>query len=279
MKRRTAPTTAAQVNVRRVYLESRYGQLHVRTAFPSTGGFDEGTPLVCLHAGPVSSRMFAGLLADLGRERSIYAPDLPGCGESDAPATPLALADYVAAIGDLLDTLRLRQIDVLGQGAGAVLALELALARPEQVRRAVVLSLSGATRAAQAALPAAPPVPPLAADGSHLAPVWQSAAEAGGARRSLEQLAVDVAERLRNGPRVGWLDHAVGRWDARSRLPLVKQPVLWLRPHDRAAEQAPTLASLLPQHQLVDLPDQDASILDVAPAAVATRARAFYDAV
>ncbi|MBS0395110.1 MAG: hypothetical protein JSR54_10820, partial [Proteobacteria bacterium] len=90
----------AVVNLRRAYFECRYGQLHVRTAFPSTGGFDEATPLVCLHEGARSGASFAALLPALGVDRSIYACDLPGCGLSDPPLAAPAVGDYAAAIGD-----------------------------------------------------------------------------------------------------------------------------------------------------------------------------------
>ena len=33
--------TDASVRTRRAYFDFRFGQLHVRTAFPTTGGFDE----------------------------------------------------------------------------------------------------------------------------------------------------------------------------------------------------------------------------------------------
>ena len=136
--RKSPPVT---VHLRKMYVDCRYGQLHLHTAFPSSGGFDERTPLVCLHPGPLSGKVFRALLADLGRDRSVYAPDLPGCGESDAPEAPPTMADYAAAVGDLLDTLRLRQVDVLGYQTGSLAAAELALARPNQARRLVFAGL------------------------------------------------------------------------------------------------------------------------------------------
>lgn len=135
------PAAAAPVvNLRRAYLECRYGQLHVRTAFPSTGGFDEHAPLVLLHDCPRSSREFVPFLPVIATDRSIYAPDAPGYGSSDAPRNAPAIADYAAAIGDFLDNLRLRHVDVLGHGTGAAIAAELALQRPAAVRK-VILSL------------------------------------------------------------------------------------------------------------------------------------------
>jgi pimeloyl-ACP methyl ester carboxylesterase len=131
----------AEPRVRRGYFECRYGQLHVHIAIPPGGGFEEGTPLVCLHGTQGSGRTFTGLLALTGRDRSVYAPDLPGYGESDGPSQALSVAEFAAAIGDFLDTMRLRHVDLLGHGAGSVLATELALARGAQVRRLILVSI------------------------------------------------------------------------------------------------------------------------------------------
>jgi pimeloyl-ACP methyl ester carboxylesterase len=111
----------------------------VRTAFPTTGGFDEGVTLFCLHPSEHSSRTFHRFLPEIADDRSVYAPDLPGCGESDA-APSMNFKDAAAAVGDLARDLRLRQIDVLGFRFGAGVVLELAAARPELVRRLVLVA-------------------------------------------------------------------------------------------------------------------------------------------
>src|ERR1700720_4225514 len=98
--RRDSP--AAEPRVRRGYFECRYGQLHVHHVMPSGGGFEEGTSLLCLHDLAGSARVFARFLALIGTDRSAFAPDLPGCGESDPPPHPATLANYAAAIGDFL---------------------------------------------------------------------------------------------------------------------------------------------------------------------------------
>ena len=127
------------VRTRRAYFDCRFGQLHVRTAFPTTGGFDEGVTLFCLHPSELSSRTFHRFLPEIADDRSVYAPDLPGCGESD-PAPSMNLTDAAAAVADLARDLRLRQIDVLGFRFGAGVVLELAAARPELIRRLVLVA-------------------------------------------------------------------------------------------------------------------------------------------
>jgi pimeloyl-ACP methyl ester carboxylesterase len=134
-------SVSVEPRVRRGYFECRYGQLHVHNVMPGGGGFEEGTSLLCLHDLAASARVFRRFLVLIGQDRSGYAPDLPGCGESDPPPHPARIADYAAAIGDFLDSMRFRQIDVLGHRSGALLATELAATRAAQIRRVVLVSV------------------------------------------------------------------------------------------------------------------------------------------
>ncbi len=125
--------------LRRAYFESRHGQLHVHNAIPVGGGFDELTTLVCLHGSAATGRVFRELSERLGRTRSVYCPDLPGRGESDGPEEGLPAASCAEAIADFVDSMRFRQVDLLGAGTGAAVAVELAIARPKVVRKLVLL--------------------------------------------------------------------------------------------------------------------------------------------
>jgi pimeloyl-ACP methyl ester carboxylesterase len=92
--------------------------------------------------------MFLEVSTRLGTSRSIYSPDLPGCGESDAAATELTIGGFADAIADFLDSMRFRQVDLLGVGAGAAVAAELAVGRPKVVRRLYLLGTAGKETAA-----------------------------------------------------------------------------------------------------------------------------------
>jgi pimeloyl-ACP methyl ester carboxylesterase len=128
----------APARLRRMYVDCRYGQLHLSTAYPASGGFDEALPLVYLHADEGSGADFSRCAELLGSDRSIYAPDLPGSGGSDAPRGRLPVAAIALAVVDLIEYLCLKRVDLLGCGRGALVAFELATICPAQVRRVIV---------------------------------------------------------------------------------------------------------------------------------------------
>lgn len=138
MSSRKQATQGGAAKLRRLYIDCRYGQLHLTAAYPASGGFDEAAPLVFLHAEPGSGADFNACAALLGADRSVYAPDLPGSGASDAPPGRATVAVLAAAVGDLIDQLRLRQVDLVGCGRGALIAFELAATRPQDIRRLIV---------------------------------------------------------------------------------------------------------------------------------------------
>jgi pimeloyl-ACP methyl ester carboxylesterase len=124
--------------VRRSYFDCRYGQLHVHHAIPHSGGFDEATPLLCLAGAPGSGRFFLPRFAALGTDRSVYAPDLPGCGESDPAPAGAGARGLAAAISDFVDSMRLRRVDLLAHGEGVAVAAVLVSVRPEAIGRILV---------------------------------------------------------------------------------------------------------------------------------------------
>ena len=230
--------TPAPPRLRRAYFECRYGQLHVHNAIPAGGGFDELTTLICLHASSTTGRVFLEVSRLLGASRSVYSPDTPGCGESDAPPRALSIAGYADAIGDFLDSMRFRQVDLLGAHSGAAVAAELAISRPKQVRRVVMVG-----------------APALDAD----------------ARRSHRDLS--APEGTPRGAQ--WARAALIDWDPDARLPLLKQPLLVLRPRDNFWEAGARIGRLVPGAKVVDLPEQDRHLLEKAPELVARQVSGF----
>jgi pimeloyl-ACP methyl ester carboxylesterase len=236
MRRETpTPRPLAQARVRRGYFECRYGQLHVHNSIPPGGGFEEATPLLCLHDWPGTGRVFARFLALAGLDRSAYAPDLPGFGESDPPAPVPAIADYAAAIGDFLDSMHLRRVDVLGQRAGALIATELAVTRPAQIGRVVMVSA------------------PL------LSETERQAAGRGAALAAGEH----------------WATQAAAQYPLRERLARLTQRLLVLRPRDELWEATGRVREALPGARLLELEVPGAELFASCAARVADAVREF----
>ena len=96
-------------------------------------------PGLLLHGLLVTSHSFTRLIPALAQDRRVLSPDLPGCGDSDRPP-PVLCADYsprwqAAALLELLDHLGLAQVDIVGHSWGGAIAVCLADAAPERVRR------------------------------------------------------------------------------------------------------------------------------------------------
>ncbi len=274
LARKTQPVT---VHLRKMYVDCRYGQLHVHTAFPSSGGFDELTPLVCIHPGSLSGRVFRPLLSDLGRDRSVYAPDLPGHGESDAPDSPPSMAEYAAAVGDLIDSLRLRQVDLLGYQAGSLAAVELAIARPEQVRRVVLAGVPVFDAREREAFNARPWPARAREDGTHLVEEWQRIRRSRGAQATIARIGDDLAGAMRAGDAASWGPSAAANYPAGERLPLLRQLTLVLRPRDEFWDMSGRVDGLIRECHRVDLPEQGGGLLDAGAGEVARHLRDFLD--
>jgi pimeloyl-ACP methyl ester carboxylesterase len=267
-----------EVRVRRAYFECRFGQLHVRTAFPTSGGFDEHTTLLCLHASSRSGRVFEKFLPAIARDRSVYAPDTPGHGESDPPPHQAAIADYAGAIADFVDSMRFRQIDLLGHQQGALIAAELSLLRPEQVRRVVLVSVPVFNADEREALNAMPWQSPPAEDGAHVLREWQRQLQGRGTGVTLEECTAALAERLQGGAGAAWGASAACNYSAHERLPLLRQPVLILRPKDELWDASQRARQLIRGARMIDLPEHGLGVFTAAPDFIARHAREFLNA-
>lgn len=266
----------AVVHLRRSYAECRYGQIHLWTAYPSGGGFDEGTPLVCLHHSGGSGRLFAPALHELGSDRSVYAPDLPGHGTSDAAGNKARIADLAGAVGDFLDSLRLRTVDLFGHQLGALVAAELAIARPQQVRRVMLWGVPcPAPQDRVASLQHS--MPGGREDGSDMAQEWERTLERRDQGAPISACIEEFADRLHAGAEGAKAFAAAVDYCATERLPLVKQQALVLRLRDEYWDHASRARAALPNGSMLDLPDYGQGFLACAAQRFASVAREFLD--
>jgi len=272
-----APSRSILVPVRKGYVESPFGQLHLRTAMPTGGGFEEETPLVCLHQMPMSGSVFNEFLREMGRDRMAYAPDTPGYGESDAPPARPAVEDYAQAVGAMLDAYHLRAVDLLGHHTGSAIAVELAVTRPFQIRRLVLVGVPVFTTDERAAFEREPWPLPSREDGSHVVAEWQRALRWRGSGVTMVDLTRSFGEEMRCGEHGWWGPAAVFGYPLQERLRLVRQTTLVIRPRDDLWEQTLRALPLLADHRLHDLPHHGQGLFYAAVQELASICRDFLD--
>ncbi len=163
--------------------------------------------------------------------------------------------------------MRFRQIDVLGYQAGALIAAELAISRPTQVRRLVLVSIPAVTDADREAFRRSSDASPPATDGNHLSSEWARARDAYGPGVPDEVIARAYAEKLHNGAQGSWGVTAALQYPSKERLGLITQPTLVLRPKDDTWDATPRVREILPKARLLDLPEQGQGLFEVAAAA------------
>ena len=155
--------------VSRTYASDGTRQLLVRRQADATG-----RPLVMIPDAPDTGSGLRPLLKELARTRPVHAIDTPGNGGSDPLAKKApAVADYVASYVRAIRSLGLEEIDLYGRGAGAVVALELALALPRRVGKLVLDGFPLHSAEARKRLLAHPHVSlEPESDGTHLQRAW-----------------------------------------------------------------------------------------------------------
>jgi pimeloyl-ACP methyl ester carboxylesterase len=110
----------------------------------------EGPPLLLVHGFGGAAWNFDEL-ASLLPGRRLLIPDLPGHGGSSPHPAP-SLAGFADVLAEVLAAEGVEQADVLGHSLGGVVALRLAVRRPERVRRLILAApagISSGTRTAE----------------------------------------------------------------------------------------------------------------------------------
>ncbi|MBI4941433.1 MAG: alpha/beta fold hydrolase [Actinobacteria bacterium] len=130
----------------------------------------DGPPIVFLHGVLGSTRVWARLAAEMSQDHFVLAPDLFGHGMSAKPMADYSLGGHAGVVRDLLDTLGLGRVTLVGHSLGGGIALEFTYLFPERVDRLVLVASGGLGREVNLllrapTLPGAELVLPLLASG------------------------------------------------------------------------------------------------------------------
>ncbi|WBH17995.1 alpha/beta fold hydrolase [Sphingomonas radiodurans] len=263
------------VEVRRHYVDGPFGQLHVRIAGKAT----ERPALFCFHMSPMSGRVYSNFMAMMGEDRLIVAVDTPGLGMSDTPDTPPEIGDYARAMLAAIDALDVTgPVDLMGYHTGSMIACDVARARPDEIRRLVLVSAPIFTDAEREAMRTlyAPEAPKE--DGSHVLKRWN-----GWLRHNrpsglpLETIADMFPDALLGRGRAWWGHRAAFNHLPDMGLPQIHQPIMVINGNDDLTDYTRKAAPLLVNGLIVERPDWSHGFLDAATRDACVLVRRFLD--
>jgi len=126
---------------RRAVEVSLPGSASLKLSYVEAG---EGPPILLVHGLMTSAYSFRYVLTALARDHRVIALDLPGAGQSEAPAalgqSPQAVAGLLAAF---IGALNLDRPYVVGNSMGGYVSLWMALLHPERVGRLLLMHSPG----------------------------------------------------------------------------------------------------------------------------------------
>lgn len=113
----------------------KVGKLNIRYF---TAG--NGEPLVVIHGGGGGAEGWLENVSELSERYRIYAPDLPGFGDSQPMDGDHGISEFVQFVEDFTHSLGLKRFHLIGHSVGGGIALRYALKFPYKVGKLVLVS-------------------------------------------------------------------------------------------------------------------------------------------
>ncbi len=121
-------------------------RLHGHAIAYDVGGapLGSGRPVILLvHGLAGSAETWRDVIAALGDDVTVVAPDLLGHGRSDKPRQDYSLGGHASLLRDLMVALDIERATIVGHSLGGGVAMQLAYQHPERCERLVLESSGG----------------------------------------------------------------------------------------------------------------------------------------
>ncbi len=105
-----------------------------------------GSPIILIHGLGGSAESWSALMPLLSRDFLVYAPDLPGFGQTPMAPEGVSVAIHVLCLERFLDALGYPRAILVGNSLGGWIAARFAVEHPERVDRLYLLNSAGLLR-------------------------------------------------------------------------------------------------------------------------------------
>lgn len=249
---------AVPAGVSRRYVDTSRGQVHLVEC-------GSGEPVLFLHQTPRSWREYEAVLPLAGCRVRALAMDTIGFGQSDALREPMSIELFAGVVSEVISSLGLGPVHLVGHHTGGVIAVEVAASRPDLVRSLVLSATPYVDAGRRERVAARPPIDHVEVDrdGRHLLQLWEHRRRyyADGEELFLNNYIADALATIdvvEDGHR------AVNAYRMEDRLPLVEADSLlvcgaldeYSRPDLPALERALGVRSTVIEGAGVALPEQ-----------------------
>ena len=262
-----------EVRLEREFVRAADLQVHYRMAYPVNFKHEQSRPVVALHQSPNSSQVYVEFMAELARDRRVYAPDTPGYGDSQGTREQPGIGDYANFMIAFADELGLQEFDLVGYHTGASIAVQWALQDQQRIQNLLLVGvplLSDEQREglAQNRWPQPQPI-----DGAMLQREWESSKKWQGNGQSDRSVERTFLAKIEAGQTAWWGPAAVAGYRLEHTLPRLQQRVTVVNPRDDLWETTPRARKLLPDAAYIELPDYGFGLWEAIPQPMADIAR------
>jgi len=264
--------------VRRLFIDGNLGQIHTRAVIPDKA---DRPAIVCLHMSPKSSATYVDVMPHLASRRAVIAADFPGHGESDLPpAEPhVNVADFAETVWSVIEAYATGPVHLVGYHTGAMVAVEAASQRPEQIRSIVSIAAPVFTADERTSLDSLFSPIPIDEEGSRFRIMWERVLQHRGPGMTLQMAAASFAENLRAGDDYEWGHRAAFAYAEtyNQRLGEIEKPMFVINPNDDCFEQSKRADNIMKNGVRRDFPDWGHGFLNAYPEQAAAEILSFIE--
>jgi pimeloyl-ACP methyl ester carboxylesterase len=273
----------ASISTRKTYIDSLYGQVHVRESRPK-GVLTNKTPLICLHQSPLSGVQYKIFQEEMAKDRIVWCPDTPGFGGSDAPNEEVLISDYANVMHSVAESLCSASdlphvVDLFAGHTGSAISIDMAVKYSKVIRKVVLSSVAHFSLTEKRIMTEKfGREPPYFSDPSFVSELYAKTVLNGLKKLSLERRLELFTARLRSGTKAWYAPNAVMNYDSTRNLKSLSNQCLVLVLDDMLKDNSLRAASLISDVTLIERLDIHHSLaFDVHAVEVANIIRDFLN--